>query len=101
MGVPRKLLEGKKFNRRHSTIIEDAVGLIKAIKGIGEVTKISIGVIKPTNHGTYRVKALWENHATAVALTVRGKNAVQDFWIYGSPLDVVYKKIVNEISEGK
>lgn len=85
------LLRGAKFSGTHTTVIPDAIDLLTTLKRLGEVTKISVGLITPCKVAEPRVKVKLESHA--LKLQVRGRNAVQVFYVYGSDLPAVVKVI--------
>lgn len=85
------LLRGAKFSGLHTTVIPDAVDLLAMLKRWEEVTKISVGIITPCKVAEPRVKVKVESHA--LKLQVRGRNAVQVFYVYGSDLPTVAEAI--------
>jgi hypothetical protein len=87
------LLRGSKFNMRHHTVIPDAERFIRRVKAFEQVTKISIGIIKPAPVANPGIKLTVEKHALRVQF--RGKNAVQTFFIYGNDL-VKIKALLEE-----
>jgi hypothetical protein len=86
------LLRGNKFNGRHSTVIPDAEAFLLCAKDIEIVSKISIGLITPCSVGPTRIKIKEDQHALRVQ--VRGKNAVQTFYLYGSALQAIQTRLL-------
>ena len=91
------LLRGAKFSGVHTTVIPDAVDLLTLLKRSEKVTKISVGVITPCKVAKPRVKVKLESHA--LKLQVRGRNAVQIFYIYGTDLPAVGEFITGKWRE--
>ncbi len=76
----RGLLEGPKFNGRHSTVIPDAIPAVEAARDCDHVTKIALGVITPLHKGKEHLKFL--PVSGGLKMQVRGSHAVQIFWLY-------------------
>lgn len=77
------LLRGAKFSKRgHQSTIPAAERVIKQIKTLDSVTKISVGVIKRTRTGTPAVGTKIEPTDSGVKLTVRGAGSVQVLYVY-------------------
>ena len=90
MATHLKLLAGKKFSGRHTTIITTAVPLLTAIKEYEEVTKITVAIILPYG-GKQRlhfkpIQSGWE-------LKVIGGSGAQIFFIHTKDPELVRKKI--------
>jgi hypothetical protein len=54
--TPKGLLKGSKFNGKHTTVIEAAIGVVKAANESPYVSKIVIGIITPTKTGKPHIK---------------------------------------------
>lgn len=80
MNHVKGLLRGAKFNRKHSTVIPDAVTAINAAKTHPKVTKIALGVIQPVRAGAKHIK--FTQVTGGIRMQVRGTNAVQIIWVY-------------------
>jgi len=76
----RGLLEGPKFNGKHSTVIPDAIPMVEAARDCPHVTKIALGVITPLHKGTEHLK--FTPASGGLKMQVRGSHAVQVFWLY-------------------
>jgi hypothetical protein len=76
----RGLLEGAKFNGRHSTVIPSAIPAVEAARDCPHVTKIALGVITPVRKGKEHLK--FTPATGGLKMQVRGANAVQIFWLY-------------------
>lgn len=81
------LLRGRKFNGRHQTIIPDAEEFVRKAKSLEAVTKITIGMIIPVPVGPVHTKIVEDRHA--LRIKYRGKDAIQEFFIYGKDLSAV------------
>ena len=87
MSVKKGLLKGSKFNKRHSTIIDDAIKLIARARSVEQISKIVIGLIKPITKAERRIK--FTPVPSGLKMDVRGNTAIQTFYIYtSSPVDV-------------
>jgi hypothetical protein len=71
---------GKKFSKRHTTIIDAAIPLIKFAEKNSSINKIILGIIKPTRQGTHRIKLLLIKGG--IKATVRGGIYVQEIFFY-------------------
>ncbi len=87
IAMKKGLLRGEKFSRSHSTVIPDALEFLACAKSIESVSKISIGLITPCSAGPVRIKIKTDQHA--LRIQVRGKSAVQTFYLYGSDLEAI------------
>jgi len=87
--MKKGLLRGTKFSRSHSTVIPDAEEFLACAKSIALVNKISIGLITPCSAGPVRIKIKTDQHA--LRIQVRGRSAVQTFYLYGGDLDAIEK----------
>jgi hypothetical protein len=76
----RGLLEGPKFNGKHSTVIPDAIPMVEAARDCPHVTKIALGVITPLHKGKEHLK--FTPASGGLKMQVRGSHAVQVFWLY-------------------
>ena len=90
MATHLKLLAGKKFSGRHTTIIPTAIPLLTAIKEYEEVTKITLAIILPYG-GKQRLhfkptQSGWE-------LKVIGGSGAQIFFIHTKYPEIVRRKI--------
>ena len=73
-------------------MIPEAVEFLACAKGIALVNKISIGLITPCSSGPIRIKIKTDPHA--LRIQVRGRSAVQTFYIYGGDLNAIEKSLV-------
>ena len=83
----RGLLRGNKFSRSHSTVIPEAEEFLVCAKSIDLVNKIAIGLITACAAGPVRIKIKTDPHALRVQ--VRGRSAVQTFYLYGGDLSAI------------
>jgi hypothetical protein len=77
---PKGLLEGKKFSSRHSSVIDDAVLILRKAKALPEVSKIVLGEISRCRPGNPHIR--FSPIPAGLKLMVRGKTAVQIFFVY-------------------
>lgn len=75
MGTKKGLLKGQKIGGRHTTIIEQAVGVIEALKKFKEVKKIIPGLIAPCKSSQPRIRCREDRNV--LILKVYGNRAVQ------------------------
>ena len=86
--TPKGLLRGSKLTRSHTTVIEAAIPAVAAAKESPSVSKIVIGIIKPTKTGQPHIK--FTPIQAGLRMQVRGNSAVQIFFVYtGRPDDVM------------
>jgi hypothetical protein len=90
--MKKGLLRGNKFSRSHTTVIPEAVEFLAYAKGIAMVNKISIGLITPCPSGPIRIKIKTDPHA--LRIQVRGRSAVQTFYIYGGDLSAIEQSLL-------
>jgi hypothetical protein len=90
--MKKGLLRGSKFSRSHSTVIPDAEEFVALAKTVDLVSKISIGLITPCAAGPVRIKIKEDQRALRVQ--VRGRSAVQTFYLYGSDLEAIHSRLL-------
>lgn len=90
--MKKGLLRGTKFSRSHTTVIPEAEEFLSCAKGIASVNKIAIGLITPCSAGPIRIKIKTDPHA--LRIQVRGRSAVQTFYIYGGDLRVIEQALL-------
>ena len=95
--TPKGLLKGSKLTRSHTTVIEAAIPAVTAAKESPSVTKIVIGVIKPTKTGQIHIK--FTPIQAGLRMQVRGNSAVQIFFIYTDRPDDVMREITRKFEE--
>ncbi len=99
MAAKHGLLRGRKFNMRHTTIIEPALPFVQMLKASPAVTKISLGVIKPVSSGQSRKGGSFQIKAlvlpTAVRFSFRGGSSVQQFYVFGADLELIASLGIN------
>lgn len=82
---------GGKISDSHQTIITHAIPVIKELKKEDYVDRIVIGKILNTPS---RVKKLiGKNTGTSIRLTVKSRGELQEFYLIGSNLNRIEKKI--------
>src|SRR6476660_8646834 len=92
--TPRGLLKGSKVTRSHSTVIEAAIPAVSAAKESPRVSKIVIGVIKPTTTGQPPINVA--PIQAGLRMEVRGNSAVQIFFVYTDRPDDVIREITEK-----
>jgi len=100
--VPRKtksLLQGRKTNNNHSTIIEASEPLIRAAKKLESVTKVVIGKIIMVGPGIQRIKFV--EVPAGLKLTVRGGMLQQLFFLYTADRQAIQTFIEQVWNEAK
>lgn len=90
----RGLLQGAKFNGRHSTVIDSAIPAVEAARDCAHVTKIALGVITPLHRGPEHLK--FTPTTGGLKMQVRGTNAVQVFWLYTTSPDAAIEEITKK-----
>ena len=95
--TPKGLLKGSKVARSHTTVIEAAIPAVSAAKESPHVSKIVIGVIKPTKTGQPHIK--FTPIQAGLRMQVRGNSAVQIFFIYTDRPDDVMRGITEKWDE--
>jgi len=97
MAHTRGLLEGPKFNGRHSTVIPDAILAVEAARDCAHVTKIALGVITPLHKGKEHLK--FTPASGGLKMQVRGSHAVQVFWLYTTDPEAAIAEITRKWEE--
>ena len=95
--TPKGLLKGSKLTRSHTTVIEAAIPAVSAAKECPRVSKIVIGVIKPTKTGQAHIK--FTPIQAGLRMQVRGNSAVQIFFVYTDKPDDVMREITEKWKE--
>ena len=95
--TPKGLLKGSKLTRSHTTVIEAAIPAVSAAKESPHVSKIVIGVIKPTKTGQPHIK--FTPIQAGLRMQVRGNSAVQIFFVYTGRPDDVMREITEKWEE--
>ena len=95
--TPKGLLKGSKVTRSHTTVIEAAIPAVSAAKESPHVSKIVIGVIKPTKTGQPHIK--FTPIQAGLRMQVRGNSAVQIFFVYTDRPDDVIREITEKWEE--
>jgi hypothetical protein len=83
------MLQKIKITRSHTSTTDATAEIIKALKKLKEVSKISIGIIKPTTSkgGKRAIKFL--PITGGIVAIIRGSGTVQELYIYTSEIDFV------------
>lgn len=92
--TPKGLLRGPKLTRSHTTVIEAAIAAVNAAKASPHVSKIVIGIIKPTGTGQPHIK--FTPIQVGLRMQVRGNSAVQLFFVYTDLPDDVMRDIAEK-----
>jgi len=87
-------ISGKKVAKKHSTVIEVAQPLLKAVLKLTEVEKVVNGEIAGIRNGPIRIKI--EIIPAGLKLMVRGVNARQKIFVYTSSPEAV-KAIIEKV----
>lgn len=93
----RGLLEGPKFNGRHSTVIPGAIPAVVAARDCPHVNKIALGVITPLHKGPEHLK--FTPTTGGLKMQVRGTHAVQVFWVYTTNPEAAIAEITRKWDE--
>lgn len=86
------ITSGKKISNSHQTIIDKAVPVLKELKNESFVEKIVIGKIKNVN--SRFKKLISENTGTSIRMTVKSHGEVQEFFVIGSDLNRIERKVM-------
>ncbi|MEI6042037.1 MAG: DUF2103 domain-containing protein [bacterium] len=70
----------KKLTRSHTTLTDAAGVIVKHASQMPEVSKISLGIIKPISVGKQRIKFL--PITGGVKSIIRGNSSIQEIFIY-------------------
>ena len=97
MSHAKGLLKGAKFNGRHSTVIPSAIPAVEAAKACQYVTKIGLGIIRPTRAGREHLK--FTRVSGGLKMQVRGHHAVQLFWLYTTRPDDLIEEVTRKWNE--
>lgn len=90
LGLTHNLIKGRKFNRSHTTVVEDAVPIIRAAGNDHRVTKVRLGFIDGKGRGHPRVE--FTGIHGGLKIVVHGSNGGQELYVYTrSPADVQKK----------
>lgn len=94
----RNHVNGKKKGGNHTTIIDAAVDVVKFAQSLGQVSRVSPGIIHPGLKGgvKHRIKIMKEQGA--LLLKVRGGASLQEIRVYTSHPDYVQKMIEQNFS---
>ena len=84
-----KHLAGKKISKRHTTVIDAAIPLIRVAEKMSLVSKIVLGVIASAKHGPHRVK--YTEIPGGIKAKVRGGIYVQEIYFYTDQATFVMK----------
>ena len=85
------ITSGKKISNSHQTIIDKAVPVLKELKEEIFIDKIVIGKIKNVN--SRFKKLLAENTGTSIKMTVKSHGEVQEFFVIGTDLKRIEKRV--------
>lgn len=80
-------LSGNKFSNAHSTAIDAAIVVVRAVEQLDCVSKISLGYIQPIRGGgpgKRRLKIDAESELACVKVMARGGTSIQELRIYTS-----------------
>jgi hypothetical protein len=85
----------KKTTKKHTTAIPTVEKLLKSLNRMPEVTKISLGVIKPKLRvGPRRIKIMSDNNKVLL-LKMRDTNSLQEVRVYTGDATETTDKIVS------
>lgn len=76
----RGLINGPKFNGKHTTLIAAAEKVVRELRADPRVTKIVIGIIKTKHGGTHSLKATEIMAGLRVVISTPGN--VQELFVY-------------------
>ena len=93
----KRLLDGGKFGKRHTTYLEAAVDFIKAAKERPEVTKIVLGRITQASPG--RLGMTFKTTSSGLKVIFRGPRAVQEFFLTTYWPNVTQERLMKDLLE--
>lgn len=93
MGKGKSRGNRKKTTRSHTTAIPEVERLLKVLHSLDEVTKISLGVIKPGLRAAPRRIKVRIMNAKVTFIQVRGVTAVQEVRVYSTDQGAVSREI--------
>lgn len=98
MSTPKGVLNGKKFNYKgHTTVIDDAVPVIRWAGKHPLVKRVSVGVILPFKSTTRRVRT--KPVPAGVMVTVHGSDALQKLVFYTSDPAALTNEMANYLQQ--
>ena len=86
-----------KVSPSHSARIEIVEKIYRALQSEPEITKFSMGPIKPAGNGQIRIKI--GDDTGAIKITARGQTAVQIFRIYSKNIEKTKQDIRNLVTK--
>jgi hypothetical protein len=98
MSTPRRVLKGKKFNYKgHTTVIDDAVPVIRWAGKNPLVKRVSVGLIIPSKSTARRVKT--KPVPAGLLVTVHGSDALQKLVFYTNDPPALTTEIQNYLRQ--
>lgn len=82
-----KKLAGKKITDSHSTIISEAYALVQCAEKLDQVTKISLGIIRPCSGGRGKIFLKIKDTQSGLEAIIRGNSSVQTIYLYLRAID--------------
>jgi len=94
-----KHMTGKKISKSHTTLIEAAIPIAKALEKMPEVKKIAFGKIpKPINNGRHHLKIDNEPNG-GLRLTVRGNRSIQTIYVSTSDSEKTKRELEKKFGQ--
>lgn len=90
----RDVLNGSKVTKSHTTVIDAAEPVVRALRRIPCVTKIVIGPIGHCGPSRSGVRIKVDDVPAGVRVLVRGVTAVQVLFVYGADRSAVRAALV-------
>lgn len=89
--MKKGITDTKKISDSHQSVINAAIPIIQELKKENYIDKIVIGKIRNVSSKIVKLISLKTN--TSVRLTVKSRGEIQEFYIIGSNLDRIDKKV--------
>lgn len=89
--MKKGITAGEKISDSHQSIIENAIPVIRELKKEDYVDKIVIGKIR--NVSSRHPKLITALTGTSIRLTVKARGEIQEFYVIGSNLNRIDRKL--------
>lgn len=93
--------QGDKMSRRHTTLIEAAVGIVRTARALACVTKISLGKITQVVGRTAERRLKIMNVPAGLFVKVRGTKTLQELFIYTADQRTATQAITAAFRKGR
>lgn len=89
-GLTHNLMKGSKFNQSHTTLVSDAIPLVRAAGKDDRVSKVRLGYIH--SDGSNYPRVVFTKIHGGLRVMIHGRNGGQEIHVYTScPTDVQQK----------